>query len=346
MVEKPTKRQGAKFTEKMLARAAAGKRPVMIYDARCPGLGAKAGAGKVSFFLRYGGRQKRRFLALGRLSDDLSLGAVRRLAVETLGQVARGKDPVAERAAATAKAMQFSAWAQAYLTRTDRLRKEKAQPRYYLAIAAAKWARRSLASITRSHVLNLRDALGEEGAKVGAKRERDDHQFDGHPRANRWLAHVAACFRAAVDENLIATNPAKGVKQLPENPPRARVLSDDEMERLLEALEGEDEFTAAVFHVLIETGCRVSEVLRARWADLDLVAGTMRIPSSKAGRPQTIPLAGVTVERLEALPKLGEWLFPAGDLAAHRADVKKDWARLKEKERLRGARIPHPNRTL
>src|ERR1035441_4000271 len=112
MVKEPTKREGTKFTEKMLARAAAGKRLVMVYDARCPGLGAKAGQGRVSLFLRYGPRGARRFLTLGRLSADFSLEAGRKLATEMLGQVARGKDPVLERATATAKAMLFPAWAQ------------------------------------------------------------------------------------------------------------------------------------------------------------------------------------------------------------------------------------------
>jgi integrase len=353
MGEKPTTRQGARLTEARLARAAAGKRRVMIYDARCPGLGAKAGAGKVSFFLRYGGRQRRRFLALGRLSENFSLEDARRLAVETLGMVARGQDPVAERAAQTAAAVTFASWMATYTTRTDRTRKEKAEPRRYLLMASKKWGRRALASISRSDVLTLREeVVREAAANVRARRERAKKAkrasakvdgaviaLDGHASGNRWLAHVGAAFAAAVAEGIITTNPALGIKPLPEAPPRARVLSDEEMGRLIEALENEDEVTSAVFHVLIESGCRVSEILRSRWVDFDLAAGTWRIPSPKSGFPQVVPLAGVTIERLEQLPRVSEWVVPAGDLSKHRADVRYDWLRLKARAKLTGANV-------
>ncbi len=326
---------------KALARKTTKPGGEMIYDGMVKGLGfKKLPSGIVTAFLRYGSRNRRRFLGLGRLGEDFTLEDARRLATKTLGMVADGKDPVAERAAGKVAATTFPMWAATYLERTDRLRKEKAQPRFYLAFASKKWARRGLDSITKSDVLNLRDALATEGARIGAKRERDDHQFDGHPRANRWLAHVAACFKAAVDENLIPLNPARGIKMLPENPPRARVLDDGEMERLIVALENEDEFTATVFHVLLETGCRVSEILRAKWADVDLDGGTWRLPSPKAGHPQMIPLAGATIERLEKLPRINEYVVPAGsDLKTHRADAKRGWARLKEKARLGDAHI-------
>lgn len=347
MVEQAKQREGAKLTEARLARAAAKKRAARLYDSGISGFGAKvSGSGKVSFFLRYGPRGARRFLTLGSLGESFSLRGARKLATEMLGQVARGKDPVAARAAAGAKAVLFPIWAATYLERTSRLRKMKSPPAFYLAIAAKRWARRSLASITKSDVLDLRAQVAEEGGKIGAQRERDDHEHDGHPRANRFLAHLAACFKAAVDESLIPLNPAKGIKQLPENPPRARVLTDDEMERLVVALEDEDQFTAAVFHTLIETGLRVSEILGSRWADFDLVAGTMRIPSPKSGFPQMIPLAEVTVERLKKLPEVSGWLIPArGDLTAHRNSMAGDWARLKDKAQLGDAHIHDIRRT-
>ena len=49
------------------------------------------------------------------------------------------------------------------------------------------------------------------------------------------------------------------------------------------------------FLLLIQTGARLSEVLRAKWVDVDLDAGQWTIPSPKAGHKQTVPLAAGTV---------------------------------------------------
>lgn len=329
----------------------------IVYDSKVKGLGfRKSPGGAVSAFLRYGSRTKRRFLTIGRLNEDFSPEDARRIATETLGMVARGLDPVAERAAQTAAAVTFASWMATYTTRTDRTRKEKAEPRRYLLMASKKWGRRALTSISRGDVLTLREEVVEEAAanvrarrerarkakRAGARVESAGIALDGHASGNRWLAHVGAAFAAAVAEGIIPTNPALGIKPLPEAPPRARVLSDEEMGRLLEALGNEDPFTATTFHVLIETGCRVSEILHAKWSDIDLDAGTWRVPSPKAGKPQVIPLAAVTVARLKALKKLdvSEWVVPAiSDTEKARFDVRKGWLRLKAKAKLGSCNI-------
>lgn len=351
----------SRLTKKTLTQKTKKTGGEIVYDSKVKGLGfRKSPGGAVSAFLRYGSRTKRRFLTIGRLNENFSPEDARRIATETLGMVARGLDPVAERAAQTAAAVTFASWVTTYTTRTDRTRKEKAEPRRYLFMAAKKWGRRALASITRSDVLTLREEVVEgAAANVRARRElarkakraRTEGAaiaLDGHASGNRWLAHVGAAFAAAVAEGIITTNPALGIKPLPEAPPRARVLSDEEMGRLLEALGHEDPFTATTFHVLIETGCRVSEILHAKWSDIDLDAGTWRVPSPKAGKPQVIPLAAVTIERLKALKKLGvsEWVVPAiSDTEKARFDVRKGWLRLKAKAKLGTCNIHDLRRT-
>ena len=90
-------------------------------------------------------------------------------------------------------------------------------------------------------------------------------------------------------------NPAMGIRNFREAPPRARVLSDAEFARVVEAFEAiPDPHVRAAFVLLLDTGARKSEALCARWEDFDLEAGIWRIPSPKAGRPQVVPR---TVER-------------------------------------------------
>jgi len=121
------------------------------------------------------------------------------------------------------------------------------------------------------------------------------------------------------------------------NPPRDRVLTDEEMARLLEAINRErDPFIRAAFRLLIETGARTSEVLRAKWADIDLDNARWRIPSTKAGRRQVVPLARQTVGMLRRLPHTGEWVIPGRSADKPRFDLKRPWDHLKA-----AAKLPH-----
>lgn len=56
-----------------------------------------------------------------------------------------------------------------------------------------------------------------------------------------------------------------------------------------------------LIRLAIETGMRQGELLRIRWADVDLVAGTLRIPITKNGQPRTIPLTPAAVQHLKTL---------------------------------------------
>lgn len=342
-----------RITKRRLDAALRKRRPggILLYDSGIRGFGAKVlPSGVVTFFLRYGGRQGRRFFTLGRLGEEMNVEAARRAAERVLGDIRDGKDPVLDRERER-EIPTFTKWAEKYLKQTERERKEPYQPKHYLAVASKKWGRRSLNQIMRSDVLKARSEIADEAARSAFEfrektgRPHDGHEHDGSPTANRFVAHLAACFEAARKQGLISSNPCAGIKQLRENPPRARVLSDAEMGRLIEALEKEDRFTSAAFHVLIETGCRSSEILRAKWEDFDLDAGIWRLPSPKAGRVQKLPLAAITVERLDALPRLSEWVIPGVEENKRRYDLKSAWRRITGKAKIVGATTHDIRRT-
>jgi integrase len=142
---------------------------------------------------------------------------------------------------------------------------------------------------------------------------------------------VRACFQAAVREGYIDSNPAARIKAYRENAPRARVLTSEEISAFLKALENDpDEHVRAAFHLLIETGARLREVLTAKWEDFDLDAQTWRIPSPKAGRPQTIPIAGQTAALLRNLKRVGTYVIAGRREDKPRADLNGPWKRLKK----------------
>lgn len=323
-----------------VATPAPGER-VKVYDDTLSGFGlAVYSTGKRTFFLEYGPRGKQRRMTLGAYGA-LTVDQARKLAAERLAEVAKGIDPLQEREERRAMPT-FSAWRDDYMTRIHARKKRPEHDRAHLGHAAERWGARPLDSIRRADV---EAAMQAEALRVqgGSKRV---NATNGSSTANRWLASVRACFAEALRDGLVEVNPALGIRPRREAPPRDRVLTDDELGKVAEALYAlDDPHVRAAFVVLVETGARKSEVLRARWSDFDLVVGTWRLPSPKSGRPQVVPLAPATVEHLRALPRVGEWLVPGRDTAAHREDLRTAWTAIRLAAGLSGVTIHDIRRT-
>ena len=245
---------------------------------------------------------------------SLTLDKARAIAREMSATVVRGGDPLTERATRRAVPT-VSEWIDSYLDDVQRRKKSVREDRRYLDIARKRWGSRPLDSLTAD---DIRRAM---------KTQSKDHPI----RGNRWLASVRACLAAAWRIDLIDSNPAMKIKLNRENPARDRVLDNDEFKRVINAINGlDDPYVRAGFLMLITTGARTSEVLHARWSDIDLQAATWRIPSPKAGIPQVVPLHAETVELLDDLPRLGPYLLPGRDPERPRSDLKRPWATIRK----------------
>ena len=280
---------------------------------------------QLSFFVRYRVDGQRRTVKLGDY-PAVSPEDARRAALAVLGGAARGEDEAARRreareaASASAQRISFAKWREEYVRDSARRLKSTRDPERYMAMAGAQWDRRPLAEITTRDVETLRNRIAQRGST----------------QANRWLANVRASLTHAVRLGLIEKNPAAFVPLLRENAPRSRTLTAGEETRIREAIASyEDPFLRVAFTLLLDTGARLSEILRARREDFDLDpddhSGIWRIPSPKAGRPQAVPILPAVGAVIAATPQLddGPWLVPGRNADVHRTDLKKPWAAIK-----------------
>lgn len=273
--------------------------------------------GSKHFEVRYGTRKSRHRLTVGR-HGTLTLDQARTRAKKILAAVVQGEDPAAERERRR-NLPTFGVWRATYLERIRGRLKTATKIKEFL-VSTERWDSRGLDTITTADVEALFQKIGEK-----------------HPTmANRFLQSLSPLFVAAVRDGLILTNPAAGIRHFRENPPRARVLTNDEMRALLDAVaEEQDPHARAAFALLVETGARLSEVLRAKWEDVDLDAALWRLPSPKSGHPQMIPLARSTVAHLRRLPHVGPFIVAGRQRKedgtnekkeAPRFDLKRPWA--------------------
>lgn len=79
----------------------------------------------------------------------------------------------------------------------------------------------------------------------------------------------------AVAEKLIARNPTKGCKLPPDRPKEMKVLSREDMQKVL--IQAKEENYYELFLLEFATGLRLGELMALQWDDVDLVTGELRI---------------------------------------------------------------------
>jgi len=187
-----------------------------------------------------------------------------------------------------------------------------------------RFAGKTLAEITPDLIAQARDELaagtytrGKErtSRKTGVIIPPKEYRRSG-ATVNRYLATLSHMLTTAMKEwRLIDRNPVRDISKKKESRGRTRFLSDEERDALLEACQASawpDLHTLVL--LAISTGARRGELIRLKWADIDLKTARAVVHETKNGDPRTLPLVGKALEALRAL-KLqnsarSEYVFP------------------------------------
>jgi integrase len=123
----------------------------------------------------------------------------------------------------------------------------------------------------------------------------------------RELAYLSAIINHARREwGINVPNPVQMVRK-PQSPQaRARVLTDEEVEKLLVALEPtgrRSHWTKPAVQLALATAMRRGELLSIRWEHVDLQNRTAFLSDTKNGESRTVPLSTAAVQVLAELPR-------------------------------------------
>ena len=164
--------------------------------------------------------------------------------------------------------------------------------------------------------------LAVEDVKKGHVTEVVDAQLNrGVTRmAKLTLSLIRQMFRFAVDRDLIEYDPTASIRKSKiggKDVERDRVLSDDEIKALANQIPDAQMLpsTSIAIWIMLTTCCRIGELIKAEWVDVDLKRGTWKIPpeNSKNGKPHEIALSNFAVawfEDLENLTENSRWCYP------------------------------------
>jgi integrase len=160
-----------------------------------------------------------------------------------------------------------------------------------------RWKGRDARTITPVEVIDLLDVVVDRGSRV---------------MANRLASRLGQLFRWGIHRRIVEDSPVKLLfRPGGREKPRSRVLTDPEIATLLrtgETAPPRFERLHRVMTLLLLTGQRRGELGLALWTDIDLTAGTWRIPDevAKSGRGHVVPLSAWAIEEFKALRREAE----------------------------------------
>jgi integrase len=277
-------------------------------------------------------------ITLGRFPDIKTEGAARK-AKQLNGIIAEGANPAELRRAHRGE-LTFAELFDDYIERHAKLKKRtwKEDAQKYRDYIEKHLADRKISGISRQDLAAIHSKITRAG----------------HPTvANRVKDLLSSVFGRAVKWGLLDTNPATGIEDNKEVS-RDRFLKPGELPKLFEALSEEHNPTFRDFFLLaLLTGARRHNVRSMRWADVDSDSCEWRIPMTKNGQPQQVPLVpeaiAILKQRRESLPDGGEFVFPAmraDSKLGHISGERKAWLRILDRAGLENVRIHDLRRTM
>jgi len=143
-------------------------------------------------------------------------------------------------------------------------------------------------------------------------------------------------------------NPVEGVQKYQEAK-RDRWLKEDELKRLVSVLSGHPNQRAAnIIRLLILTGARKSEAMKATWDQFDLARGVWTKPAhtTKQKRVEHVPLSGAAVTLLSDMKAIrtnntteSPFLFPGEVPGQPIKEIKRFWEEVRAAAGLDNVRI-------
>jgi integrase len=137
-------------------------------------------------------------------------------------------------------------------------------------------------------------------------------------------------------------NPAQKVVNFKVNNQRHVYLKPDEIQRLQEAAQKlRNPVVAPVIALLLLTGVRLQNALRARWEEFDEAAQVWHVPYTKSGKPQDVWLSEAALALLRGLASRqhSPWLFPHPRSGVPMHDMHYAWCQLQQQAQLPGVRL-------
>jgi integrase len=319
-----------------------------VWDDELPGFGARRRASSaVYYFLKYRAGTRQRWHTIGRHGAPWTREEARKEALRLLGDVVRGNDLGALRAA-NRKAATIQELCDLYLAEGVATKKPSTVRNDRGRIARhikPLLGHRKTREVTRADVERFqRDVAAGRTAGDRKTGHRGRSIVTGGQGAARLsMILLSAIFSFALRRGLRDDNPCAGVPRY--KPGKSeRYLTAAEQMSLGDALNaaqqaGTNPNAIAVIRVLVLTGARAGEIMSLRWQEVDFERTCLRLSDSKTGA-KVIPRGVAALEVIAGQPRREgtDHVFP-GAHGGPLGSIGKVWRGVRVSAGLEGCRL-------
>ncbi len=306
------------------------------WDSELAGFGIRLySGGKKSFVLSYRLMGQKKLMVIGGYGA-LTLDEARNIAKIKLAELIQGQNP-AKDSNKLSKNKTMTDFSNQYIENYAKKHKKtwaEDQRRIEKNILPSL-KNRAIKSITRNDILSIHNKMGATAPY----------------EANRTLRLLSKMFELAKDWNYLDHsdgNPAKGIKLFKEEK-RDRWLTHNELPQLIEAVDKEQNLYARIaIWLYLLTGVRKTELLTAKWSDIDFERKELRLSDTKAGRVHYVPLSEAAMDLLSRVPRLQDnpYIIPGHIAGKHLVNISKPWNRIRKAANLEDIRLHDLRRTV
>lgn len=248
---------------------------------------------------------------------EVSIDNARKQALNYMGMIAFGNDPIAERRKNAQQKITLGAFYKEYIERHCKVNKK-----------SWRYDEREIEKFL-SHWFNYRlsEIKQEDVRKLFDRITRDNGPY----QANRILERLRGLYNKAIEWGWNGSNPAIGIKKNRERS-RDRFILPAELPCFHKALADEANTTAKdCIQMLLLCGARKTNTLKMRFEQINWDWHTWRIPDTKNGEPQIVTLVARAMDILRRRQDAinSPWVFPSDlDNNKHFVNLKRGWSRV------------------
>lgn len=313
------------------------------YDLDCPGLTIVVMRTGTKVFYRYGRVPGEPHPARFRIGPfpDISIDEARTTCKVITGDIARGKNPVAEKRAARRQKTCLEAfeWYRDHVAKHTKKTWQREQRQWDKTFA--DWGKFKINEITREQLVERRDKLSVKNGK------------EGGPGAGRKFIDLArAIWREAkimkwVDENIPDTVPIIRAEE------RDRFILPEELFAFFQAVFELRDLRSQHFILLaLYLQARRANICSMEWVEIDWTREVWTIPrhKTKGKKPIIIPIARLAMDVLRERRSIAKpeerWVFPSTQSpTGHYNEPKAAWKSVLTKSNLTDLRVHDLRRT-
>lgn len=293
-------------------------------------------SGRKTYVIRYyTAERKKRNLTLG-TTDQLRLVDARSVARQKLAELdLNGVDPKQPKAEPVEVPTLGEFVERYFRDHSDQKRSGAELRRLYKRRLQKRFSEQRLDAIRLDDLLTMRTKLRDK-----------PYEFNRARDLLQAIINKAIYWEVLPDEH---RNPVRKVPRYDEKP-RDRVLTTDEVSRIVEAIDHINSVhTRVFFWTLLEVPFRKSELMRATWEGFDTEKRILRVEAKSSIKGVSAqPLRPEIADQIAALPRFdgNPYIFPDRYRETHIKDIDSQWKRIKKLAGVKNARLHDLRRTI